>query len=282
MTPEGPEGPEGPEEEHGHGHGIEVMTETKPTLHHTIEHYLGKPLGTSKRKDVSAGQSYKINVYQDEGFSLANRAKVDLDRDDKWDEKWTWDEGTLSRQLAPADDENYTVTEQWSGDSWQAADSAAATDAVADPSLPSGDPVADAIMTHLGQALGSPKLKDTTSGQSFKVNVYQDEGFAIANRAKVDLDRDDKWDEKWTWDEGTVSRQIAPSDDENYSVTEEWSVGSWGTPGATAETSAPAADPSVPTGRPMDDAVMAHLGKPLGTSKRKDTTSGQPFKVNVY
>jgi hypothetical protein len=80
--------------------------------------YLGKPLGTSKRKDVSQGAGYKVNVYQDDGESAANRAKVDLDRDDKWDEKWSWADGSFSRKVSPSDDENYTVQQVWTNGAW--------------------------------------------------------------------------------------------------------------------------------------------------------------------
>lgn len=93
--------------------------------------------------------------------------------------------------------------------------------------VPRGRPVDDAVTAYLGQPLGSDKKKDTTSGQPYKVNVYQDAGKPVANRAKVDLDRDDRWDEKWTWDAGRYTRQTAPRDDEQYTVVEVWSQGSW-------------------------------------------------------
>jgi hypothetical protein len=93
--------------------------------------------------------------------------------------------------------------------------------------LPTGRPVDAVVVRYLGQPLGSPKRKDVTSGKPYKVNVYQDDGEPVANRAKVDLDRDDRWDEKWTWDAGVISRQTAPGDDEVYTVTEVWQQGAW-------------------------------------------------------
>lgn len=78
----------------------------------------GRNLGSDKLKDVSKGQSWKVNLYQDAGQASMNRAKVDLDRDDKWDEKYTLEAGTILRQVAPADDENYTETYRWSGTDW--------------------------------------------------------------------------------------------------------------------------------------------------------------------
>jgi multidrug efflux pump subunit AcrA (membrane-fusion protein) len=82
--------------------------------------WAGRDLGGSKKKDVTKGKPYKVNLYQDDGHTAMNRAKVDLDRDDKWDEKWTFDGDDISRQVAPADDEDYSEAYVWSGDSWAA------------------------------------------------------------------------------------------------------------------------------------------------------------------
>jgi hypothetical protein len=52
-----------------------------------------------------------------------NRLKVDLDRDEKWDEKWTFasDGGTdgVKRQVAPNDDEAYTEEYRLDGERWR-------------------------------------------------------------------------------------------------------------------------------------------------------------------
>jgi hypothetical protein len=80
----------------------------------------GKELGGDKKKDVTAGRPYKVNLYQDSGQSAMNRAKIDLDRDDKWDEKWTFDDAGVSRKVAPNDDEDYTESYAWDGSAWVA------------------------------------------------------------------------------------------------------------------------------------------------------------------
>ena len=80
--------------------------------------WAGKDLGSDKIKDAKKGKAWKINLYQDAGESKMNRAKVDLDRDDKWDEKWTFDGANISRQVAPADDEKYTDEYDWDGSQW--------------------------------------------------------------------------------------------------------------------------------------------------------------------
>lgn len=82
--------------------------------------WIGKDLGSKKRKDAVKGNAWKINLYQDAGKTAMNRAKVDLDRDDKWDEKWTFDGKNISRKVSPADDENYSEEFDWSGSDWTA------------------------------------------------------------------------------------------------------------------------------------------------------------------
>ena len=80
--------------------------------------YRGKALGAKKKKDVTKGKPFKVNVYQDAGKSTVNRAKIDLDRDDKFDEKWTFDGDTISRKVSPNDDESYTEEYVWDGKAW--------------------------------------------------------------------------------------------------------------------------------------------------------------------
>ena len=97
---------------------------------------------------------------------------------------------------------------------------------------PAGDgaparPMDQEILARAAQGIGGDKVKDALPGRSWKVNLYKDAGEARVNRAKVDLDRDDKWDEKWTFAEGKVTRQLASADDEAYDVTWTWTAGDW-------------------------------------------------------
>lgn len=80
--------------------------------------YVGKDIGTDKLKDVTKGKPYKVNVYQDAGKPTVNRVKLDLDRDDKWDEKLTFADGTVTREVAPNDDEAYSQRYRWDGKDW--------------------------------------------------------------------------------------------------------------------------------------------------------------------
>lgn len=82
------------------------------------------------------------------------------------------------------------------------------------------------LLAILGKPADADKLKDVTSGVGAKINVYN-EGGAWA-RAKVDHDRDEKWDEKWDFNsDGVVERQVAPADDEQYSETYRLVGGAW-------------------------------------------------------
>lgn len=93
--------------------------------------------------------------------------------------------------------------------------------------VPSRREVDDVLFSYLGRNLGTDKLKDVTKGKPFKVNVYQDSGKPAVNRAKVDLDRDDRWDEKITFDAERITRQVASADDEWYDLTYHWDGSSW-------------------------------------------------------
>jgi hypothetical protein len=205
-------------------------------LEQQILSFVGRDLGSDKLKDAVPGATYKINAYQDVGNTTVNRLKIDLDRDEKWDQKVSFADGRVAREIAPADDENYTEKSMWNGSAW-VSEGASAVHA-ADPSeasatesptaaLAGAREVDRVVLGYQGRDLGVDKLKDVTSGKPYKVNVYQDAGQPTANRAKIDLDRDDKWDEKLTFADGTVAREVAPADDENYTETWIWSPTGW-------------------------------------------------------
>ena len=103
-----------------------------------------------------------------------------------------------------------------------AASSAAA--AAPDASPDALRPMDREILARVEEGISGDKAKDAVRGRSWKVNLYRDAGQSRVNRLKIDLDRDEKWDEKWTFStEGgaeKVKRQVAPNDDEAY--TEEY------------------------------------------------------------
>lgn len=77
-----------------------------------------RSISGDKMKDATKGKAYKLNLYKDAGQSTVNRAKLDLDRDDKFDEKYTFETSKITLQRAPNDDEQYTETYHWNGSGW--------------------------------------------------------------------------------------------------------------------------------------------------------------------
>jgi hypothetical protein len=187
-----------------------------------------RSLTGKKEKDIASGKPYKVNLYQDDGHQTVNRAKVDLDRDNKWDEKWTFSGDGITRQVSPNDNEQYSQEYQWTGSGWSSAGSTATAGKNSTKTgAKTGRAVDRYLLGQVGRDIGTKKLKDTTRGKPYKVNLYQDDGHSSVNRAKVDLDRDDKWDEKWTFKGDTVQRKVAPEDDEQYTRTLHWTGSGW-------------------------------------------------------
>lgn len=77
------------------------------------------------------------------------------------------------------------------------------------------------------RSISGDKMKDATKGKPYKLNLYKDAGMTTVNRAKVDLNRNDKFDEKYTFETTKITLQRAPNDDEKYSETYHWNGGGW-------------------------------------------------------
>ena len=186
-----------------------------------------------KVKDAFAADAIKVNLYQDAGKSLPNRVKLDLDRDDKFDEKWTVEGDRISREISSADDDQ-TYDQRWllDGETWAREGGAASASAPppAAPAATSGDalrPMDDEVLALARAGISGDRVKDATAGKPYKVSLYRDAGQTGVNRLKIDLDRDDKWDEKWSIEGETVKRQVAPADDEKYSEEYRLRGGAW-------------------------------------------------------
>lgn len=87
------------------------------------------------------------------------------------------------------------------------------------------------ILERVQANISGDKEKDAFRNEAWKVNIYKDAGEQQPNRLKIDYDRDEKWDEKWSFErEGThteVKRFVAPADDENYTVEYRMRAGRW-------------------------------------------------------
>jgi hypothetical protein len=78
-------------------------------------------------------------------------------------------------------------------------------------------PLDEEVLRLAGQRMTTDKVKDAVPGRPYKINLYVEGGRVV--RAKVDLNRNEKWDEKWSFEtEGgtpVVKRQVSPTDDDS-------------------------------------------------------------------
>lgn len=205
---------------------VRPLTEAKAASGHEsyLTGLLGKPAGSgAKQKDALGKGGPKVNVYEEGGIWA--RAKVDLDRDEKWDEKWELKDGRVHRRISPTDDEQYTEERVLGGEG--------SATVAATPASPSSSAAASGLAPHEERirarlaARATRKVKDLLRGQGPKVNLYADNGKRWS-RAKVDLDRDGKWDEKWTiFPDRSVEKKVAPADDERYTKTYSLTESGW-------------------------------------------------------
>lgn len=78
-----------------------------------------QPATTDKIKDAFPRESFKVNIYRDEGSTTWTRLKIDLDRDGKDDEKWELKDGQpAKRRIATRDDEQYDREYRWRNSQW--------------------------------------------------------------------------------------------------------------------------------------------------------------------
>jgi len=153
-----------------------------------------------KLKDaLGASSPIKVNVYEDDGDTRWDRVKLDRDRDGRGEETWIRKNDTWTRNDG---------AEVWDGQRWAAPGAARrrtgkATDGKTD--------LVDVAQLMLTQRATSDKIKDLKAGNGPKINLYDEDKNGTWDRAKVDLDRDDNWDEKWTVKNGTVERTIEKS-----------------------------------------------------------------------
>jgi hypothetical protein len=82
------------------------------------------------------------------------------------------------------------------------------------------DPVSSQVLERALEGIGGSKTKDALKGAAFKVNLYAAGADGRVSRLKLDLDRDGRWDEKWTFDVAgeaeAIRRQVSSKDDEDY------------------------------------------------------------------
>ncbi len=193
-----------------------------------------------KIKDAIRGRPWKVNFYAEgDRPGPVSRLKIDLDRDDKWDEKWSREGAGWKRQVSSRENEEYDQeftlhNQQWIGAGAPQAVVTAAPVATATQmhATSLGDenalrPMDARILEKARQPIRGDKIKDAFPSEKWKVNLYQDAGNTRPNRLKIDFDRDEKWDEKWTFEGEEVKRQVAPKDDDVYTVEYRLRAGAW-------------------------------------------------------
>ncbi len=170
----------------------------------------GQATPKGKLKDALPG-AVKVNIYEDTGDTTWDRIKIDRDRDDTWDDQWVRKSGVWTR-----DDGR----QRWTGSAWEGGEGAKApTRRRAADSAPELADLADLL---LHQRATTDKIKDLKRGAGPKINVYDDDKNGTWDRAKVDHNRDDAWDESWTVKGGQVERKL-----ESSGKVLIWSGGSW-------------------------------------------------------
>ena len=159
-----------------------------------------------KNKDALGGTArWKVNLFDDDGDGTWDRAKVDRDRNGTWDEKWTHKKGRWEKSKGQW---------VWARNAWIKPGSARkVTRKMAPVARGKGAWAPDAAAPgprsyvramHLANSRAVGKRNQDAMGNTsnWKLNLYDDDGDGIFDRAKVDYERDGNWDEKWTRKQG--------------------------------------------------------------------------------
>jgi hypothetical protein len=194
------------------------------------------------------------------GSTTWNRAKVDLDGDKQFDEKWDFDGPAVTRKVSPSDDGvTYSEVYKLQNKQWVLAATGGATPTpttvVSAQSTVAGSvtTIASSAATTAVATAGTGRSIDATvfallksplsngvdDGGSLKYRVKNNpavielrsdtaKGFKTWNRVKLDLDGDKNVDEKWTIDaSGVIERQVSPADDNTYTEKYKLTANQW-------------------------------------------------------
>ena len=99
---------------------VQQSTGTRTADQAVVEFLNRQPNATGEKiKDAFPRESFKVNIYRDGSSPTWTRLKIDLDRDEKDDEKWTLANGQPDkRQVSTRDDGNYDREYRWRGAQW--------------------------------------------------------------------------------------------------------------------------------------------------------------------
>jgi len=83
-----------------------------------ISKWIGAEFGGGRQEDVVPDGTYRIDLIQAEGADAINAIEVDLDRDGNWDERWAIEGVSVTREVSPDDDGNYSLRYAWIMQRW--------------------------------------------------------------------------------------------------------------------------------------------------------------------
>jgi len=153
---------------------------------------------SGKGKDVLGAKSrWKLNLYDDDGDGQYDRGKLDKNRDEIDDEKWNFKNDRWEKANGKL---------VWSVDRWVAPDSLA--------SAQTSQAHASQIRYRTAMRIASAKANPTGKGKDvlgdaspWKLNLYDDDQDGTWDRAKLDINRDEIDDEKWTFKNGRWEKE---------------------------------------------------------------------------
>ena len=181
-------------------HWVKADSIKQPVLATAIDRYRAafkiasaRADSSGKGKDVLGAKSpWKLNLYDDDRNGQWDRAKLDINRDDVDDEKWTFKNSRWEKEGG---------TQFWTGVQWQSVKAVAAV--IEEAPNSSFYRYRHAIKLAGGRANADGKGKDVLGSSSpWKLNLYDDDRNGTWDRAKLDTNRDDVDDEKWNFKNG--------------------------------------------------------------------------------
>ena len=232
-------------------------------LYRVAIHKASLPADASgKGKDVlGKASSWKLNLYDDDRDGTWDRAKLDTNRDNVDDEKWNLKNGRWEKNGGQM---------VWSGDQWISVSKQA--NEIGKSSNPKLARYREAFKIANSKADRSGKGKDVLGRRSpWKLNLYDDNRDGVWDRAKLDTNRDEVDDEKWTFKNGRW---------EKNSGQMVWIDGNWKSAASFAKAASSSADPNLARYRAAMKIATARAAR---SGKGKDVLgSRNPWKLNLY
>jgi len=146
------------------------------------------------------------------------RMTIDLDRDGRIDEIWMFTGFDKVQRHVKMHEEHYTDLYDLDGDKWKLVQGFGAT-ALMEPTDSTDNvfdlrPVDQDVLPLVGTKV-SGKQEDALPGKAYRVNLYSMNRSQRVDRIDIDIDRDNKVDERWNV-RGQIRRETNPGDDGKF------------------------------------------------------------------